>query len=141
MRTVSSSSGESVVNRNYDLARVQRIAIVDGGTTTYRLETRQALIDSFQMEFMRHGWSVIERVNLESDRSTQNRGSELLSGSGSDDDGLVVDLPFRTDLPTAGGGGPGPRSCRCRGVRRSLLSIGSVNGRHGVFGRLVSLGP
>lgn len=61
----STTSGESVVNRNYDLGRVQRIAIVDGGTTTYRLETRQALIDSFQMEFMRHGWSVIERVNLE----------------------------------------------------------------------------
>lgn len=61
----STTTGESVVNRSYDLSRVQRVAIVDGGATTYRLETRQALIDTFQMEFLRQGWSVIERVNLE----------------------------------------------------------------------------
>ena len=61
----STTSGESVFNSNYDMQRVQRVAIVDGGTTTYKLETRQALIDSFQMEFMRQGWSVVERVNIE----------------------------------------------------------------------------
>jgi hypothetical protein len=61
----STTSGESVFNANYDLNRVQRVAIVDGGTATYKVETRQALIDTFQMEFMRQGWSIVERVNIE----------------------------------------------------------------------------
>jgi hypothetical protein len=61
----ATAKGDSVFNSSYDLGRIKRVAIVDGGTATYRMETRQALIDTFQMEFLRQGWSVVERANIE----------------------------------------------------------------------------
>ncbi|MHC5211388.1 MAG: hypothetical protein ACYTG2_11770 [Planctomycetota bacterium] len=61
----STTTADGVFNSGYDMNRVQRVAIVDGGNSTYGLQTRQALIDTFQMEFMRQGWSIVSRVNIE----------------------------------------------------------------------------
>ena len=61
----ASTKGESVFNKNYDLGRIHAIAIVDGNNPTFAVTTRQTLVDTFQYEFMKRGWNVIERSNIE----------------------------------------------------------------------------
>ena len=61
----ASTKGESVLNKYYDLEKVHAIAIVDGNNPTFAVTTRQALVDTFQYEFMKRGWNVIERSNIE----------------------------------------------------------------------------
>ena len=61
----STTKGESVINKNYDLTRLHAIAIVDGNNPTFAVTTRQQLVDTFQFEFMKRGWNVIERSNIE----------------------------------------------------------------------------
>lgn len=61
----ASTKGESVFSKNYDLSKVHAIAVVDGNNPTFAVTTRQALVDTFQYEFMKRGWNVIERSNIE----------------------------------------------------------------------------
>ena len=61
----SSVKGESYFSKTYDLASVQRMAVVDGNNPTYKAETRQTLVDGVQFEFFKKGWNVIERANIQ----------------------------------------------------------------------------
>lgn len=61
----SSTKGESVLAKNYDLNKIHAIAVVDGNNPTFAVVTRQQLVDTFQFEFMKRGWNVIERSNIE----------------------------------------------------------------------------
>jgi hypothetical protein len=61
----STTKGESVLNKYYDLTKVHAIAVVDGNNPTFAVTTRQQLVDTFQFEFMKRGWNVIERSNIE----------------------------------------------------------------------------
>jgi TolB-like protein len=61
----SSTKADGVLNKNYDLSKVQRIAVVDGNNPTFKPETRQALVDSFQTQFMKKNWSVIDRSSIQ----------------------------------------------------------------------------
>jgi len=61
----SSTTAESTFSKTYDVARVQRMAVVDGNNPTFKPETRQALVDTFQYEFFKKGWNVIERGNIQ----------------------------------------------------------------------------
>ena len=38
---------------------------MDGNNPTFAVTTRQQLVDTFQFEFMKRGWNVIERSNIE----------------------------------------------------------------------------
>jgi hypothetical protein len=61
----ASTKGESTWSKTYDVNRLHAIAIVDGNNPTFNVTTRQALVDTFQMEFFKRGWNVIERSNIE----------------------------------------------------------------------------
>jgi hypothetical protein len=61
----SSTQGESYLKPGYDLTKLQRIAVVDGNNTYFDAPTRQTLVDTFQMEFIKRGWNVIERSNID----------------------------------------------------------------------------
>ena len=56
---------ESFTKAGFDPSRVQRLAIVDGNNPTFKAETRQTLVDTAQMEFLRAGWSLVERENIQ----------------------------------------------------------------------------
>jgi hypothetical protein len=61
----SSTKADGAFSKTYDMSRVQRMAVVDGNNPTFRPETRQALVDTFQLEFFKKGWNVIERGNIQ----------------------------------------------------------------------------
>jgi len=61
----ASTKAESYWSKSYDLSKVKVIAIVDGNNPTFNATTRQALVDTFQMEFFKRGWNVVERSNIE----------------------------------------------------------------------------
>ncbi len=61
----SSTTAESTFSKTYDISRVQRMAVVDGNNPTFKPEIRQALVDTFQYEFFKKGWNVIERGNIQ----------------------------------------------------------------------------
>ena len=61
----SSTKGEAYLKPGYDLSKLQRIAVVDGNNPTFNPTTRQALVDTFQLEFLKRGWNVVERTNIE----------------------------------------------------------------------------
>ena len=61
----STTKGESTWSKNYDLSKLHAIAVVDGNNPTFAVTTRQQLVDTFQYEFMKRGWNVIERSNIE----------------------------------------------------------------------------
>lgn len=61
----ATATGESYTNPNYDLGRVDRIAIVDGNNPSFPPEIRQSLIDSFQLQFLKRGWNPVDRSNIQ----------------------------------------------------------------------------
>jgi len=61
----ASTKGESFTKAGFDPLSVERIAVVDGNNPTFKPETRQILVDSTQMEFLRKGWNVVERSNIQ----------------------------------------------------------------------------
>lgn len=61
----ATAKGTSYINTNYDLGRVDRIAVVDGNNPSYRPEIRQSLIDSFQLQFLKRGWNPVDRSNIQ----------------------------------------------------------------------------
>ncbi|HZM01264.1 MAG TPA: hypothetical protein VFD43_13540 [Planctomycetota bacterium] len=61
----STTNAESYWSKTYDINKLRAIAIVDGNNPTFNVTTRQALVDTFQMEFFKRGWNVIERSNIE----------------------------------------------------------------------------
>ena len=62
----ASSKGEGYTRPGYDLASINRIAIVNGRGTEFALDTERALLDIYQMEFLKRGWNVVERSNIQS---------------------------------------------------------------------------
>ena len=61
----STTKGESFTKAGFDPFSVTRMAVVDGNNPTFKAETRQTLVDSVQFEFLKKGWSVIERENIQ----------------------------------------------------------------------------
>ena len=61
----ASTKGESYTKVGFDPLSVKRTAVVDGNNPTYKVETRQTLVDSVQMEFLKRGWPVVERSNIQ----------------------------------------------------------------------------
>ncbi len=60
-----STQGEGFTKPGLDVSTIRRIGIVDGNNPTYKADTRQALVDTFQLEFFKRGWNVIERSNVQ----------------------------------------------------------------------------
>ncbi len=89
----SSTKGESFLAPGYDLSGIRRIAIVDSKEGGYKPETRQAIVDSFQMEFLRKGWSVVERANLQKAVDELNlQNSDLTSSADRNAIGNVLNV-------------------------------------------------
>lgn len=61
----ASTKAESFTKAGFEPAIVQRLAVVDGNNPTFKAETRQTLVDTAQMEFLRAGWSLVERENIQ----------------------------------------------------------------------------
>ena len=61
----ASVKGESFTKVGFDPLSVQRIAVVDGNNPTFKVETRQQLVDTIQFEFLKKGWAVVERANIQ----------------------------------------------------------------------------
>jgi hypothetical protein len=61
----SSTKGESYTKAGFDPNSIMRTAVVDGNNPTYKIETRQTLVDTVQMEFLKRGWPVVERSNIQ----------------------------------------------------------------------------
>lgn len=61
----SSVKVDSTWSKTYDVNKLHAIAIVDGNNPTFNVVTRQSLVDTFQMQFFKRGWNVIERSNIE----------------------------------------------------------------------------
>jgi hypothetical protein len=61
----ASTKGESFMKAGFDPLSVQRVAVVDGNNPTFKAETRQTLVDSVQFEFLKKGWAVVERENIQ----------------------------------------------------------------------------
>jgi hypothetical protein len=61
----ASTKGESYTKVGFDPLSVTRLAIVDGNNPTFKPETRQILVDSAQMEFLKKGWNIVERANIQ----------------------------------------------------------------------------
>ncbi len=61
----SSTKGESFVRPGFDFVSVGNVAVVSGETTTFSTQTRQALLDTFQFEFLKRGWQVVERADIQ----------------------------------------------------------------------------
>jgi hypothetical protein len=62
----SSTQAKGYLNPSYDLARVDRVAVVDGNNPTFAATTRQQLVDAFEFEFLQRGWNPVERGNIQS---------------------------------------------------------------------------
>jgi hypothetical protein len=60
----ASVEAESYLAPGFDPSTFGRLAVVDGQDKVFVDETRQAILDTFQMEFMKKGWRVIERSNI-----------------------------------------------------------------------------
>ena len=65
MTACASTKGESFVRPGFDFASVGNIAVVSGETTNFSTQTRQALLDTFQFEFLKRGWLVVERADIQ----------------------------------------------------------------------------
>lgn len=61
----ASTKGESFVRPGFDFMSVGNVAVVSGETTTFDVHTRQTLLDTFQFEFMKRGWKVVERADIQ----------------------------------------------------------------------------
>ncbi len=61
----ASTKGESFTKAGFDPLTVERLAVVDGNNPTFKPETRQILVDTAQMEFLRRGWNLVERANIQ----------------------------------------------------------------------------
>lgn len=61
----ASTKGESYTKAGFDPNSITRTAVVDGNNPTYKIETRQTLVDTVQMEFLKRGWPVVERSNIQ----------------------------------------------------------------------------
>jgi hypothetical protein len=61
----ASTKGESYMKAGFDPLTIQRMAVVDGNNPTFKAETRQTLVDSVQFEFLKKGWAVVERENIQ----------------------------------------------------------------------------
>jgi hypothetical protein len=61
----ATTKGESFTKAGFDPMSVKRLAVVDGNNPTFKPETRQILVDATQMEFLRSGWDVVERANIQ----------------------------------------------------------------------------
>lgn len=61
----ASTKGESFVRPGFDFQAIDNIAVVSGETTTFATQTRQALLDTFQFEFLKRGWPVVERADIQ----------------------------------------------------------------------------
>ena len=60
-----STSAEGHFSQGADLARLKRIAVVDGNNPSFDPTTRQALVDTLQLEFFKKNWMVVERENID----------------------------------------------------------------------------
>jgi hypothetical protein len=61
----ASVKGEGYIKPGFDVSTIERIGIVDGNNPTYKADTRQALVDTLQMEFFKRGWNVVDRSNVQ----------------------------------------------------------------------------
>jgi len=61
----ASTKGESYTKVGFDPHSVARTAVVDGNNPTYKVETRQQLVDATEMEFLKRGWPLVERANIQ----------------------------------------------------------------------------
>lgn len=60
----SSTEGDGYAQPGFNGNNIKNIAIVNGEGVTIAETSRQALLDTFQLEFFRRGWSVIARANV-----------------------------------------------------------------------------
>jgi hypothetical protein len=101
----SSTKGEGYVNPNFELSRIGRVAVVDGNNPAFKPQTRQTLLDSFQLEFMKRGWNVIERANIQNALDEMDfQGTDITSQANVKKIGSVlnVDAIVVVNIGTAG---------------------------------------
>lgn len=61
----ASVKGESFTKVGFDPLTVQRLAVVDGNNPTFKVDLRQQLVDAIMYEFLKKGWDVVERSNIQ----------------------------------------------------------------------------
>src|SRR4029453_2762361 len=59
------AKGESFTKVGFDPLTVQRLAVVDGNNPTFKVDLRQQLVDAIMYEFLKKGWDVVERANIQ----------------------------------------------------------------------------
>ncbi len=78
----ASSKGEGYTRPGYDLNSIGRVAIVNGRGTEFAMDSERALMDIYQMEFLRRGWNIVERSNIQQAIDELNfQNSDLASQS------------------------------------------------------------
>jgi hypothetical protein len=143
----SSTKGESVWSKAYDMNKIHAIAIVDGNNPTFAVTTRQALVDTFQFEFMKRGWTVIERSNIEKALDEIDfENKDITSADGRKQLGSVLNVQALTVINIARAGDDMSLTAKMLDVETGELiwhasGEGSVSSAMGAFtGALVGAG-
>ena len=61
----ASTSGSGDLKPGWDPRTLNAMAVVDGKDKAFVNETRQAILDTFQHQFFKKGWPVVERSNIQ----------------------------------------------------------------------------
>ena len=61
----ASTSGSGDLKPGWDPKSLMAMAVVDGKDKAFVGETRQAILDTFQHQFFKKGWPVVERSNIQ----------------------------------------------------------------------------
>lgn len=94
MAGCGSERGESVPTLGFDIAKYQKVAIVDVTGAVYGEGVKNQISDFFTMELIRKGYTVVERAQVQKLLDEQKfQASNLVSDQGAAQAGRILNVP------------------------------------------------